>query len=198
MSEKYEEMDVTELRSRIVEAASELYEKKGREATAEEIAKVAGISVPVTHQFVKKPADIMLLIMENLQHEFTARLRPVLASRENPEQKLIQAITSYYQVVYEHSPKVMLVYRASRTLDKQGRRRIMQLETEAVELFRDLLDQGVRAGIFRVNDTKLAAYDILIMGHLWTLKSWHFKTRGLDIDRFIQSQIDLILPMLRG
>ncbi len=198
MSEKYDEMDVAELRSRIVEAASQLYEKKGREATAEEIAKIAGISVPVTHQFVKKPADIMLLIMENLQHEFANRLRPVLDSGEDPERKLIQAITSYYQVVFEHSPKVMLVYRASRTLDKKGRRRIMQLETEAVDIFQDLLDQGVRAGLFKVNDTRLAAYDILIMGHLWTLKSWHFKTRGLDIDRFIQSQIDLILPMLRG
>ncbi len=198
MSERYEEMDVAELRSRIVEAASQLYEKKGREATAEEIAKMAGISVPVTHQFVKKPADIMLLIMENLQQEFADRLRPVLDSAKDPEQKLVQAITSYYQVVFEHSPKVMLVYRSSRTLDKKGRRRVMQLETEAVDIFQDLLDQGVRAGLFKVGDTRLAAYDILIMGHLWTLKSWHFKTRGLDIDRFIQSQIDLILPMLRG
>jgi AcrR family transcriptional regulator len=191
-------MELKEIKTRILEAASELYDRKGRQATVEEIADAAGISVPVTHQFVKKPADIMLLIMEDVQTEFARRLKPHLESAEGPEESLIKAVTAYYQVVDQQRSKVMLVYRSSRALDKAGLKRVMSLETQAKDIYKDILDQGAAAGLFDLTDTDLAAYDILAMGHLWTLKAWHFRRRELDLEAFIERQVDLILAMVRG
>ena len=57
MSHHDGEMSLDEIRSRIIKAASGMYERKGREVSVEEIATAAGVSVPVTYQFVKKPAD---------------------------------------------------------------------------------------------------------------------------------------------
>jgi AcrR family transcriptional regulator len=199
MAKEEDDLSLQELRARIVKAASQLYERKGRETTVEEIAREAGMSVPVTYQFVKKPADIMLLIMEDWQKDFMERVRPVLDDASlGPEERLTQAVIHYYQVVDEQRSKVMLLYRASRRLDEKGRRRIMSLEVESVEVFRDILDAGVSAGAFRVADSLVAAYDIVMLGHMWSLKAWHFRRRAMDVQDFIDAQLAVILPMVKG
>jgi|Deesub1362A_J573_1020465.scaffolds.fasta_scaffold09807_3 AcrR family transcriptional regulator len=196
MSQANDEMELIQMRKRIIEAASDLYEKKGRDTSVEEIARAAGISVPVTYQFVKKAADIMRLIMEDWQRDFHQRVQPILESDLTPERKLAQVVASYYRTIDQQRSKVMMVYRASRQLDREGRRHIMGLEMEAVRLFQGILDQGVAAGVFRVDDTLLAAYDIVMLGHMWSLKSWHFKQRAMDLEDFIDAQLELILAMV--
>ena len=191
-----DEKELIQMRRRIIEAASDLYEKKGRDTSVEEIARAAGISVPVTYQFVKKAADIMRLIMEDWQRDFHRSVQPILESDLPPERKLVQVVASYYRTIDQQRSKVMMVYRASRQLDREGRHHIMGLEMEAVHLFQGILDQGVAAGVFRVEDTLLAAYDIVMLGHMWSLKSWHFKQRGMDLEDFIDAQLELILAMV--
>ena len=196
MSQASDEMELIQMRKRIIEAASDLYEKKGRDTSVEEIARAAGISVPVTYQFVKKAADIMRLIMEDWQRDFHRSVQSILESDLSPERKLAQVVASYYRTIDQQRSKVMMVYRASRQLDREGRRHIMGLEMEAVRLFQGILDQGVAAGGFRVEDTLLAAYDIVMLGHMWSLKSWHFKQRAMDLEDFIDAQLELILAMV--
>lgn len=192
------ETELEEMRHRIVEAAAALYEKKGRAATPDEISAVAGISVPVTYQFVKNPADIMLLIMERVQSRFAAGIQACQDASASAESRLRKAIAQYFQVVNEEGPKVVLVYRDSLTLDKAGRKRIMQLEMEAVDVFKRILEEGVTAGEFRALDSDLAAYNIVMAGHSWALKRWHFKKRHLDFDEFLARQQSLFTSMARG
>jgi len=199
MTPNQDELPLEELRRRIVEAASSLYEQKGRNTTVEEIAKAAGISVPVTYQFVKKPADIMLLIVENWSQDFMERVRPVLAeAAQTPEGKLARAVEQYYKVVDEQRSRVMLLYRGSRRLDAEGRKRIMALEVESVEVFQGILEAGVEAGAFKLADAGVAAYDIVMLGHMWSLKSWHWERQGMDVEDYIDAQLAVIMPMLRG
>ena len=192
-----DEMNLVEMRTRIVEAASPLLESQGKGASVEDIAKAAGMSVPVTYQFVKKPADIMLLIMENLQHLFLAGLQEEMDEELPPKKKLTVALWQYFKVVDSQAPKVVLVYRGSRALDKAGRKRIMELEIQGVDIFRKILDQGVASGDFRAIDTDLVAYDITVMGHLWALKAWHFSKRAMKLEEFIVSQTDNLLAMVK-
>lgn len=190
--------DLEEMRLKIIEAASKIYEKKGRDATVEEIAHAAGVSVPVTYQFVKKASDIMLVIMEHLQSRFTSEMTALNNHDNTANERLMNAVEAYFKVVEEKSHKVLLVYRASRKLDKAGRQRIMQLEQEAVTIFRDILDAGVASGEFKVMDTGLAAYDIVVMGHLWSLKGWHFKRLGMPFQNFLLRQKALITAMVKA
>lgn len=194
-----DDMDLNQIRGRVIRAASELIERKGREATVEEIASLAGISVPVTYQFVKKPADIMLLILEDLQNRFAGLVASDQAQGEaGHQQKLMKALERYFQVVDEQRNKVMLLYRASRKLDAEGRRRIMALELEAVEVFKQILEDGRQAGVFHFTDPDLTAYNFIMMGHIWSLKAWHFKRRGMTLGQFITAQQELALSMVKA
>jgi AcrR family transcriptional regulator len=199
MSHNDGEMSLDEIRSRIIKAASGMYEQKGREVSVEDIAKAAGVSVPVTFQFVKKPADIMKLIVEDWAKDFTNRVTPVLNDVGlAPEKKLSQAVAHYYKVVDQERTKVMMLYRGSRRLDKAGRQTVMTLEIEAVDFFQKILDEGVADGAFKVANTGLAAYNIVMLGHMWSLKAWHFKRLAMDIDDYIDAQLDNILPMVKA
>jgi AcrR family transcriptional regulator len=199
MSHNDGEMSLDEIRSRIIKAASGMYEQKGREVSVEDIAKAAGVSVPVTFQFVKKPADIMKLIVEDWAKDFTNRVTPVLNDVGlAPEKKLSQAVAHYYKVVDQERTKVMMLYRGSRRLDKAGRQTVMTLEIEAVDVFQKILDEGVADGAFKVANTGLAAYNIVMLGHMWSLKAWHFKRLAMDIDDYIDAQLDNILPMVKA
>ena len=199
MSPREDDLTLEEMRSRIIEAASELFEKKGRDTSVEEIATAANVSVPVTYQFVKKPADIMLLIVEDWERDFLERVSPVVNDAGlAPVKKLSQAVAHYYKVVDQQRSKVMMLYRGSRRLDDNGRRKIMALEIEAVDVFKGILEEGVKAGAFKTADTGLAAYNIVLMGHMWSLKSWHFKRLAMDIDDYIDAQLENILSMVKA
>ena len=199
MSQHDGEMSLDEIRSRIIKAASGMYEQKGREVSVEDIATAAGVSVPVTYQFVKKPADIMKLIVEDWARDFMERVTPVVNDAGlAPEKKLSQAVAHYYKVVDQERSKVMMLYRGSRRLDKDGRQKVMALEIEAVDVFQKILDEGVADGAFKVANTGLAAYNIVMLGHMWSLKAWHFKRLAMDIDDFIDAQLENILPMVKA
>ncbi len=191
-------MPETDIRLKIINAASEIYNRKGRQATAEEIAAAAGVSVPVTTHHVKKPSDIMLVIMEHLQSKFAEGVAQRIGDDATPAEKLRQAIAQFFTVVDQERPKVLLVYRESLTLDKAGRKRIMQLERQSVEMFRKILDEGMADGSFRVMDTDLMAYDIVMLAHMWSLKSWHFKKIGRSFQDFMIRQQEAIMAMVRA
>ncbi|MCB2185910.1 MAG: TetR/AcrR family transcriptional regulator [Deltaproteobacteria bacterium] len=190
------DQDMAEIKSRIVEAASKLYEKKGQHATVEDIASAAGVSVPVTYQFVKKPADIMLLIMETLQQQFAEGLAEFDETGASPRKKLVAAFRQFLKVVDQQAPKVLLVYRYSRTLDKLGLKRVMELELAIQQKFKSILEEGIGAAEFSVLDSDLAAYDLVMMGHLWALKQWHFKKIGLSFSDFLARQESAMLTMI--
>jgi len=192
------DQELEQMRDRVAEAAARLYEKKGREASVDEIAVAAGISTPVTYQFVKRPADIMLLIMERLQTKFFQGVQEAVVEGAPALDRLLEAMAQFYRVVDSDAAKVVLVYRDSLTLDKAGRKRIMQLEREGVDVFKNILDEGVASGEFRAMDTDLAAYDIVMAGHGWALKSWHYKKRGLSYASYLSRQQDLFAAMVRA
>ena len=198
MTQHEDEMNLEQMRARIVRAASETYVNKGREATVEEIARQAGLSVPVAYQFLKKPADIMMLILENLHNQFAQRLQEAPLDSADASEKLEQAVIHFCHVVHENRNKFMLLYRSSRDLDREGRKQIMQLELETVGIFQTIIEEGNRAGVFNVANPQLTAYDIVLLGHMWTLKAWHFKKAGVGLDRFIAQQLEVIRAMVRG
>jgi len=191
-----DEMNLTEIKRRVIDAAAGLIEQKGRGATVEAIAAAAGVSVPVTYQFIKKPTEIMLLIMDNLQKSFSQGIEGRLS--EDPVKALAEAVTRYYQVVDRERSKVMLVYRNSRDLDQQGRAKIMALEMETKAIFQSIIEDGVNAGVFQAPAPDLAAYDIIMMGHMWSLKQWYFRELGIDLEHFIGVQINLLMRMLQA
>jgi TetR/AcrR family transcriptional regulator, cholesterol catabolism regulator len=185
------------VRRKIVDTASILYAKKGFSATSiEEISEAAGVSLPVTYHYVKKKAEIMRLIMEDVLNIFRESLTREIQDIHDPEEKLVIAVIIYFRVLDLHKEKALLIYQKSSSLDKVSKGRIMQLEEDVIRIFGEIIEEGVKKGVFRDVDVDLTAYNILIMAHMWVLKNWHFRKR-LSLDKYIDRQLSNVLSLLR-
>lgn len=185
------------VRRKIIDTASTLYAKKGFTATSiEEISEMAGVSLPVTYQYVKKKSEIMRMIMEDVLKIFQESLTREIKGVDDPEEKLASAIILYFRVLDQHREKTLLIYQKSSSLDKASKSRVMQLEVEVSEIFCNIINEGIQKGFFKKIDVDLMAYNILMMAHMWVLKRWHFKNR-LTLDSYIDLQLATILEVLR-
>ncbi len=185
------------VRQKIIDTASELYAKKGFKATSiEEIADKAGVTIPVTYQYIKNKSEIMRLIMEDMLNIFRKNIISQLKDIDNPEEKLAIAISLYFRLLDKQQDKVLLMYQKSSSLDKSAKHKIMEMEVELSKIFRDILQEGIEKDIFMDMDTDLIAYNIVILSHMWSLKRWHLKKR-LSIDKYIEIQKNFIMNAIK-
>ncbi len=185
------------VRQKIIDAASELYAKKGFKATSiEEIAEKAGVTIPVTYQYIKNKSEIMRLIMEDMLNIFKENLISQLKDIEDPEKKLSIAISLYFRVLDQQQDKVLLMYQKSSSLDKASKSKIMEMEVELSRIFGDIIEDGIKKGIFRNIDVDVASYNIIMLAHMWSLKRWHLRKR-LSIDDYVDMQMKFIMSALK-
>jgi AcrR family transcriptional regulator len=185
------------VRKKIIETASALYAKKGYAATSiEQIAEMAGVSLPVTYHYVKKKSEIMKLIMEDLLSTFRESLTSHLISIHDPGEKLGAAVILFCKAVDQQREKILLIYQKSGSLDAASKAKIMQLEVEVSEIFGGIIKEGIEAGLFKEVDIDVMAFNIIMMAHMWVLKKWHLERR-LDLEKFIELQLATILGALR-
>jgi AcrR family transcriptional regulator len=188
--------DSDAIKKKIVEAASQLFEKKGLyDTSVAEVAQAAGISAPVTYHYLTRKSDIMLLIMEHFTNQFINCVIPEIENLSNPLEKLKRAMAIYFQLFNENMVKVVLVYRESRTLDKAGRKKIMAAEIEQVKIIEDIIKEGIDQGVFKKVDADLAAYNIIMAGHTWALKSWHYHKK-FTLDQYLALQTQFFIDAL--
>ncbi|MFC1581032.1 TetR/AcrR family transcriptional regulator [Thermodesulfobacteriota bacterium] len=185
------------VRRKIVDTASLLYAQKGFAATSiEEISERAGVSLPVTHHYIKKKSEIMRLIMEDLLNIFKESLSKELMGVDDPEEQLAIAVILYIRVMDKHREKALLIYQKSSALDRNSRTKVMELEVQVSKVFAGIVVAGIEKGVFRKLDVDLFSYDIIILAHMWVLKRWHFKGR-LTLDNYIDLQLETIMNALR-
>jgi len=184
------------VRRKIMDAASTLYAKKGFAATSiQEISEKAGVSLPVTHHYVKNKSEIMRMIMEDVLNIFRESLIERVQSVDDPKEKLTTAIMLYLKVVDQQREKVLLIYQKSSSLDKTSKSHVMQLEVEVSDIFGKIINEGMERGVFKKVDVDLMAYNIIIMAHMYILKRWHFKNR-LTLEKYTDLQLTMIMDAL--
>ncbi len=184
------------VRKKIIDAASLLYAKKGFMATSiEEIAEMAGVSLPVTYRFVRKKAEIMKMIMEDLLNSFRENLIRQIGEIDQPRDKLATAVILYSKIVDREQDKILLMYQKSGSLDAAAKGSVMQLEVIVSEIFSEIIKEGIQKGVFRKTDVDLMAFNIMMMAHMWVLKRWRFRRR-LTLEEFVERQLGLILDLV--
>jgi len=189
--------DADKVRKKIIDAASALYVKKGFNATSiQEISEAAGVSLPVTYHYVKQKSAIMRMIMEDVLNTFRENLLGMTQGVENPKEKLAIAMRVYFKVIEQQREKALLIYQKSNSLDRASKARIMQLEVEVINIFGEMIREGIERGIFKKKDVDLAAYNVMMAAHTWILKHWHFKNR-LTLDEYVDLQLANIFDMLK-
>ena len=135
------------VRSKIIDAASELYAKKGFAATSiQEISEMAGVDLPITYHYVKNKSEIMRMIMEDVLSTFQNSLLKEIQDLHDPEEKLHIAIILYMRIIEKQQDKLLLIYQKSSSWTKPQRPESCSLKWTLRTFLKGLSARGLRRG----------------------------------------------------
>lgn len=181
----------------LLAAAAKLMERAGSQGVSmQAVAEEAGVSVGLIYRYFGGKEDLLLAVIVDVLEAFsTAVPEAIEAAGDDPVERLVAAFRSYCEVIDAHRHAAVLTYRESKSLSPEGREKIKELEVQTSEPLRQVIREGVAAGVLTTEDPDLVAYNLLLLAHAWALKHWYFE-QSLTFDEYVRKQTTLTLSAL--
>lgn len=187
---------LAERRALVVQKATELFIDRGfAEVSVNEIADFAGISVGSLYKYIRTKEDLLWLVMQSIYGTLEDILEAERREASNPGQALDQAVRRLFGAVDTVSRGILLMYREYRNLPPGGQQEFMQREQRILDIFRVIIEEGNASGNFRCPHPGVAALNILMAAHAWSLKRWVLPPTT-DQSVYLEEQLALIRQML--
>lgn len=163
-----------ELRRRqIFEAACTVIAKNGfGNASMREIAKEAGLSVPLMYKYIKDKDDILYLITTLSMQDLFAHFDEGDFQAGTPEKNLTQAVDKYLDYIEDNRRYINLVYSETRSLSSENRQRVFDTERDLIRRWQAIIDDGIGRGAFKPMNSELIANAIYFLCTIWSLRHW--------------------------
>ncbi len=184
----------------IVRTASGLFYKYGyAQTTTRQIAEACGISQSNLYYYIKSKDDFFNLFVDmttELSKEYDREISkqlPHISFAEALKMKIKEAL------VLQNTIQDMMLfwYRESKTMSREHLGQLIQLEWEAKELLRKIIEAGCKSGEFNVKDPQLAAYFIVMLEHMWSLKRWHLR-KHFTLEEYTRRCQDAAMGIVRA
>jgi AcrR family transcriptional regulator len=152
-------------RGRLLDAAVTAFAEKGFHATTtRDIAGAAGMSPAAVYVHHKSKEELLYLISSH-GHQITLDLvREARATTESPADQLFEVARAFAEYhAHRHVVSRTVTYELA-ALSEEHRTEITGLRKAIDAEFRDLVNQGVAAGVFNTPDPALAATALASLG----------------------------------
>jgi len=168
-------------KAQILKAAFKVISKKGfANAAIREIAQEAGMPVPTMYQYLKSKDDIMAMMFDSYLGVVEASLQRSSAGASGAGEKLKMAIAANMQEFDRFQAHIRVMNRETASLRPDHRKRIKNHMLSYIDIFGNIIDEGVRSGEFRAIDPKLFANFVAMLCEVWPLRNWSVGAFGLD------------------
>jgi len=121
--------------------------------------------------------------MEDYANELTA-LSPTMA--------LVELMGKFYEWHDDNQDITLFTYQETKNLPGNAQRNIFDSEARILTVFEKLLTRGVEEGEFDIDDPRLIAHDIVVLGHAWALRRWHLR-KHWTFQTYLKEQTDAML-----
>ncbi len=183
-------------RNQIIAAAVELFSHRGYyRTTILDVAQKAGVSAGLIYQYVSDKDDVLLLVLLSVLESYQLEIPAALEGLSDPLERWIAAIRAYCRVVNNQREATVLTYRSTKSLPRERRQRIKQLEIETNAMIADCLRDCIDAGLFRPVNLDLTAYQMVTFAHTWALKHWRLKD-VCTLDQYLDNGLDFFAHAL--
>ena len=149
-------------RDQILAAAERLFREKGYLATSvRDIGKAIGVQGASLYHHIGGKEDLLWEIANHAADEFFSALQPIIAADTATALKLRRAIIAHVGVIARNLDAAAVYFNEWRHLEPERRGAFTHRRDEYEGLFRALLAQGQREGLFHIPDEKFAARFVL-------------------------------------
>ncbi len=182
-------------REDILDAAAQVFRKKGFHGSSmAAIAKSVNLQKASLYHHVSSKQEILLELLDRAIEMLTEKIAPIANESAAADKKLRAMIRAYLQVLAEHADLASVLLFEHRSLETRQHARHIPNRDRFESLWRDVLLDGTRAGLFVCPDPGLTVRALL--GSLnWTV-TWYRPNGELSIDDIADRIADLLFKGL--
>jgi len=152
------------MRESILAAAVQLFAEYGYHAAPlRDIAHIAGIQAASIYHHYPNKQSLLVEIMEVHMDFLNSRLEHILQEYSDPLQRLQEAIASHIRLHTTYKSEFFIIDTEIRALEGENRTYILSLRDTYESLLQDILNDGMKRGVFHQSDIKVASYAIIAM-----------------------------------
>ena len=149
-------------REDILEAAARIFSEKGFHATSmQDIAEAVNLQKASLYYHFSSKQEILADILDHALDLINNRLELVLSQPLSPDEKLRQAMVSYFQTITENQNLSAVLLLELRSLDPELKARQAFRREKFESLWRELIIEGKQQGVFNNVDPSLTGKAIL-------------------------------------
>jgi AcrR family transcriptional regulator len=185
------------LPERLLGAATRLFAENGYEATSvQEIVVAAGVTKGAMYHYFAAKDDLLQEIYHRLLTLQTERLERFAGSAGGPEERLRAAAIDVIDTSCAHLDELTVFFRSMHLLPEEKQKAVRAERRRYHERFRSLVEEGQRAGAFRVDVPADLAVNFLF-GAVHQISTWWRPDGPLDARAVGEYYVGLFLDGLR-
>jgi TetR/AcrR family transcriptional regulator, cholesterol catabolism regulator len=179
-------------REAILESAAQVIRQKGYHgASMADIAEAVQLQKASLYHHFSSKQEILLELLDRALEMVTNRMELVMAEDLPADEKLRVAMRSYLNNLSEQGDLVSVLLLEHRSLDPEYHARHIPIRDRFERMWRDLIQEGVDAGVFSVDDIPLTVRGLMGVMN-WTI-TWYDPTGRLSIDEIADLFANLFL-----
>ena len=151
-------MTVSKTKTKLVDVARQLFAKMGVEnTTMNDIALASKKGRRTLYTYFKSKEEIYMAVVESELDILSDMMKRVAEKNISPDEKIIEMIytrlDAVKEVVYRNGTLRANFFRDIWRVEKERKR----FDTKEIQLFKDLLIEGVEKGVFQIDDIDMTA-----------------------------------------
>jgi AcrR family transcriptional regulator len=181
----------------VLESATRLFTEKGYEAASvRDLAAELEIRPSSLYHHFPGKQHILFAICMRMQTDFNGEVMPELVANRPPEEAIASAVRRHVLFGHRRKGEVVVNIRERRSLPADQLAQVNGLRREYRNAMARVIDAGCAQGVFRVEDSKLAAMAIVDM--INGLPHWYKPRDERDLERVADLYARAALALLRG
>jgi AcrR family transcriptional regulator len=176
-------------------AAIELIAEHGYEAmNLRMLADSAGVTPASMYIYFASKQELLFSILQEVTKKLLNELAAIVERVEDPEQQMRACIEFYLSYQAANRRESFVLWMEMRSLTPANFRTISRLQRFFTEKVRRIVERGVEAGQFTVDDCEIATYGLLQM--LVMISRWYNPCGRIKPDTLIEIYTKQILRLL--
>lgn len=182
-------------RETILQAAAQIFSEKGYHAASmQSIAQAVHLRKPSLYHHVSSKQEILLALLDEALDLLISRVGDVISQDLSPDEKLRYAMQTYIKTLMERRDLASVLLLEHRSLNLELREKHILKRDQFEALWKDMIDEGRRVGVFSDVDNSIAAKAVLGLMN-WSI-TWFQEGGRYSTDELASQFADLFLSGL--
>jgi TetR/AcrR family transcriptional regulator, cholesterol catabolism regulator len=188
---KKEEVAVRNLVT-IVNATIKLSCRMGFDAMSlRDLSRESGLSMGALYSYFTSKDDLLSIIQYHGQSAVEKILREHIGQESDSATKLRNAIRTHLYLSELMSQWFYFFFMETKNLNKKYQKISVESELLTERIITDILEEGVKNGVFKIENIPMTGSVIKAMMQDWYLKKWKYKQRNVKVEAYAQFVIDV-------